>query len=143
MFFKPQHVHFVGIGGIGMSAIAEVLLTLGYRVSGSDLKSSAVTDRLAKMGATIKLGHRAENVEGAKAAQHREQFGDIAQAVAQLVRLRQNGPHLRRCVAKVGRLAERQAKRQLQFLLIALGGVGHGAQQAKRCAKMSRRFDMG
>jgi UDP-N-acetylmuramate--alanine ligase len=50
-----------------MSAIAEVLLTLGYRVSGSDLKSSAVTERLSKMGATIKLGHRAENVEGAKA----------------------------------------------------------------------------
>ena len=67
MFFKPQHVHFVGIGGIGMSAIAEVLLTLGYRVSGSDLKFSPVTDRLSKMGATIHLGHRAENVQGAKA----------------------------------------------------------------------------
>jgi UDP-N-acetylmuramate--alanine ligase len=67
MFFKPQHVHFVGIGGIGMSAIAEVLLTLGYRVSGSDLKLSPVTERLAKMGATIHVGHRAENVDGAKA----------------------------------------------------------------------------
>lgn len=67
MFFKPQHVHFVGIGGIGMSGIAEVLLTLGYQVSGSDLKSSAITDRLAKLGATIHVGHRAENVAGAKA----------------------------------------------------------------------------
>src|ERR1700761_2173188 len=67
MFFKPQHVHFVGIGGIGMSAIAEVLLTLGYRVSGSDLKLSAVTERLAKLGATIYVGHQAANVEGAKA----------------------------------------------------------------------------
>jgi UDP-N-acetylmuramate--alanine ligase len=67
MFFKPQHVHFVGIGGIGMSAIAEVLLTLGYEVSGSDMKLSAITERLAKMGAQIQLGHRAANVAGAKA----------------------------------------------------------------------------
>ncbi|MGA8027158.1 MAG: UDP-N-acetylmuramate--L-alanine ligase [Bryobacteraceae bacterium] len=67
MFFKPQHVHFVGIGGIGMSAIAEVLLTLGYRVSGSDLKSSAITNRLENLGATIYLGHQAANVAGAKA----------------------------------------------------------------------------
>ena len=67
MFFKPQHVHFVGIGGIGMSGIAEVLLTLGYQVSGSDLKSTAITERLQRLGATICLGHRAENVEGAKA----------------------------------------------------------------------------
>ncbi|HZQ52236.1 MAG TPA: UDP-N-acetylmuramate--L-alanine ligase [Bryobacteraceae bacterium] len=67
MFFKPQHVHFVGIGGIGMSGIAEVLLTLGYQVSGSDLKSTPITDRLAKLGASIHLGHRAENVMGAKA----------------------------------------------------------------------------
>lgn len=67
MFFKPQHVHFVGIGGIGMSAIAEVLLTLGYQVSGSDVRPSAITERLSLMGATIYLGHRAENVTGAKA----------------------------------------------------------------------------
>jgi UDP-N-acetylmuramate--alanine ligase len=67
MFFKPQHVHFVGIGGIGMSGIAEVLLTLGYQVSGSDLKSTAITERLANLGATIYFGHRPENVEGAKA----------------------------------------------------------------------------
>ena len=67
MFFKPQHVHFVGIGGIGMSGIAEVLLTLGYQVSGSDAKLSAITDRLAKLGATIHLGHQASNVADAKA----------------------------------------------------------------------------
>ena len=67
MFFKPQHVHFVGIGGIGMSGIAEVLLTLGYEVSGSDLKPSPITERLQKAGATIYLEHRAENVGGAKA----------------------------------------------------------------------------
>ncbi len=67
MFFKPQHVHFVGIGGIGMSGIAEVLLSLGYEVSGSDVKLSPITDRLGKLGATILLGHEAANVEHAKA----------------------------------------------------------------------------
>jgi UDP-N-acetylmuramate--alanine ligase len=67
MFFKPQHVHFVGIGGIGMSAIAEVLLTLGYQVSGSDAKLSSITERLSKLGAVVQVGHRAENVAGAKA----------------------------------------------------------------------------
>jgi UDP-N-acetylmuramate--alanine ligase len=66
MFAKIQRVHFVGIGGIGMSGIAEVLLNLGYRVSGSDLKSSAVTQRLTSLGATIFVGHAAENVQGAE-----------------------------------------------------------------------------
>ena len=66
MFAKIQRIHFVGIGGIGMSGIAEVLLNLGYKVSGSDLKSSAVTQRLASLGATIFEGHRAENVAGAE-----------------------------------------------------------------------------
>ena len=65
MFAKLQRVHFVGIGGIGMSGIAEVLLNLGYRISGSDLKPSLVTDRLGTLGATIFEGHRAENVAGA------------------------------------------------------------------------------
>ncbi len=66
MFAKIQRVHFVGIGGIGMSGIAEVLLNLGYKISGSDLKPSLVTDRLATLGATICEGHRAENVAGAE-----------------------------------------------------------------------------
>jgi UDP-N-acetylmuramate--alanine ligase len=66
MFAKIQRIHFVGIGGIGMSGIAEVLLNLGYKVSGSDLKSSAVTQRLATLGATTFEGHRAENVAGAE-----------------------------------------------------------------------------
>jgi UDP-N-acetylmuramate--alanine ligase len=67
MFFKPQHVHFVGIGGIGMSAIAEVLLTLGYQISGSDVRASATTERLSRLGAAIMIGHRAENIGAAKA----------------------------------------------------------------------------
>ncbi len=66
MFAKIQRIHFVGIGGIGMSGIAEVLLNLGYKVSGSDLKSSAVTQRLAGLGATVSEGHRSENISGAE-----------------------------------------------------------------------------
>ncbi len=61
---KAKHIHFVGIGGIGMSGIAEVLLNLGYQVSGSDLRKSEITDRLAEMGGRIHLGHQAENIEG-------------------------------------------------------------------------------
>src|ERR1043166_8882552 len=67
MFFGTQHLHFAGIGGIGMSGIAEVLLNLGYTISGSDLKLSPTTDRLAQLGAKIYEGHNAANVAGAKA----------------------------------------------------------------------------
>ena len=65
MFATSQHAHFIGIGGIGMSGIAEILLNLNMKVSGSDLKRSAVTDRLAELGATIYEGHNAANVAGA------------------------------------------------------------------------------
>ena len=65
MFAKIQRIHFVGIGGIGMSGIAEVLLNLGYKVSGSDLKASPVTQRLVSLGAVVFEGHRAENITGA------------------------------------------------------------------------------
>jgi UDP-N-acetylmuramate--alanine ligase len=67
MKHKVQNIHFVGIGGSGMSGIAEVLLTLGYTVSGSDLGSNAVTQRLADMGATVYQGHAAENIGNADA----------------------------------------------------------------------------
>ena len=67
MFFKPQHLHFIGIGGIGMSGIAEVLLNLGYEISGSDLKLSATTERLTRLGARVFEGHAAANVGTAKA----------------------------------------------------------------------------
>jgi UDP-N-acetylmuramate--alanine ligase len=65
MFAKIQRVHFVGIGGIGMSGIAEVLLNLGYKVSGSDLRETAVTARLAALGASISAGHAAGKVTDA------------------------------------------------------------------------------
>jgi UDP-N-acetylmuramate--alanine ligase len=64
-FHNFQRIHLVGIGGIGMSGIAEVLLTLGYAVSGSDLKLSPITERLSKLGARIYEGHSAEQVHGA------------------------------------------------------------------------------
>ncbi len=61
-----RHIHFVGIGGAGMSGIAEVLLNLGYAVSGSDLADNAVTQRLAGLGANTQRGHAAENIAGAE-----------------------------------------------------------------------------
>ncbi|HEY4683698.1 MAG TPA: UDP-N-acetylmuramate--L-alanine ligase [Candidatus Acidoferrales bacterium] len=66
IFRKFQRIHFVGIGGIGMSGIAEVLLTLGYTVTGSDVKPSAITERLNSLGARTDEGHRAEWVHGAQ-----------------------------------------------------------------------------
>jgi UDP-N-acetylmuramate--alanine ligase len=62
-----KHIHFVGIGGAGMSGIAEVLLTLGYKVSGSDLAVNAATQRLARLGAVVVQGHAAAHIEGADA----------------------------------------------------------------------------
>ena len=67
MFFRLQRVHFTGIGGIGMSAIAEVLLNLGYEVTGSDLRLSTTTERLVSLGARVYEGHNASHVAGAGA----------------------------------------------------------------------------
>ncbi len=65
MYRKKYHIHFVGIGGIGMSGIAELLLNLNYKVSGSDLKHSDITERLAKLGGKIFEGHEAGQIAGA------------------------------------------------------------------------------
>ncbi len=65
MYLKKYHIHFVGIGGIGMSGIAELLLNLGYEVSGSDLQSSDITARLKELGGTIYKGHAADNIKKA------------------------------------------------------------------------------
>src|SRR5574340_1528635 len=65
MFKKIKHIHFVGIGGIGMSGIAEVLLNLGYKVSGSDLRQSETTERLVSLGGEIFYGHAREHVANA------------------------------------------------------------------------------
>ena len=63
MYNRPQKIHFVGIGGIGMSGIAEVLINLGQIVSGSDLRESATTTRLEELGARVHVGHHPENVQ--------------------------------------------------------------------------------
>ncbi len=66
MYPRFQHIHFIGIGGIGMSGIAEVLLNLGYQVSGSDLKETGITRRLQSLGGKISPGHKAEHIQGAE-----------------------------------------------------------------------------
>src|SRR6266542_2625391 len=84
MFRRIQHVHFVGIGGIGMSGIAEVLINLGFRVSGSDAKRSNVTDRLQQMGVEFAEGHNGDNVGDAhvvvRSTAVREDNPEIAEA---------------------------------------------------------------
>jgi len=65
MYQKEYHIHFVGIGGIGMSGIAELLINLGYTVSGSDIRKSDITDRLSQIGGNIFESHAPENVDGA------------------------------------------------------------------------------
>ncbi|MEO6033603.1 MAG: Mur ligase domain-containing protein, partial [Burkholderiaceae bacterium] len=62
-----KQIHFVGVGGAGMSGIAEILHNLGYRVSGSDQVDSAVTRRLASLGIRVHVGHAAANIAGAEA----------------------------------------------------------------------------
>ena len=105
---KTKHIHFVGIGGIGMSGIAELLLNLGYKVSGSDLHSSAITDNLARLGGIIFTGHKSEWMEGAdvvvtssaisatnpEVVQARENNVPVimrAEMLAELMRLKKNG----------------------------------------------------
>jgi len=68
VYRRLKHIHMIGIGGTGMSGIAEVLLNLGYKVSGTDLQSSEVTARLAELGAKVWKGHRADRVHGADVA---------------------------------------------------------------------------
>jgi len=65
MYKKTKHIHFVGIGGIGMSGIAELLANIGYKVSGSDLGQSYITDNLTKQGCTVHIGHHRDWIEGA------------------------------------------------------------------------------
>src|SRR6266576_1706659 len=84
-FRNFKRIHLVGIGGIGMSGIAEVLLTLGYTVSGSDVKTTAITERLQNLGAEIFEGHRAEHIHGAHvvvvSSAVRRENPEIAEAV--------------------------------------------------------------
>src|SRR5438034_9658891 len=84
MFRRFQHVHFIGIGGIGMSGIAEVLANLNFRVSGSDQKKSEVTAHLEELGVEVTEGHAAENVGDAhvvvRSTAVRDDTPDISEA---------------------------------------------------------------
>lgn len=108
MYRKTRHIHFVGIGGIGMSGIAELLLNLGYKVSGSDLHGSAITSNLSRLGGIIFHGHQREWIEGAdvvvtssaisaknpEVVAAREQFIPViqrAEMLAELMRLKKFG----------------------------------------------------
>lgn len=108
MYRKTKHIHFVGIGGIGMSGIAELLLNLGYKVSGSDLHGSAITSNLSRLGGIIFQGHQREWIEGAdvvvtssaissnnpEVVAAREQFIPViqrAEMLAELMRLKKFG----------------------------------------------------
>ena len=66
MYGQTHRIHFIGIGGSGMSGLAEVLLNMGYQVTGSDLKASDVTQRIVELGGRVFTGHAASNVEGAQ-----------------------------------------------------------------------------
>jgi UDP-N-acetylmuramate--alanine ligase len=66
MYGRTNRIHFIGVGGVGMSGIAEVLLNMGYQVSGSDLRSGEATERLVQLGGRIFTGHAASNIEGAQ-----------------------------------------------------------------------------
>ena len=69
MEMKQQHIHMIGIGGTGLSAIAVVLMDSGYKVSGSDKQSTVITDRLQRSGVRIYIGHKEDNIVG-KCLQH-------------------------------------------------------------------------
>src|SRR5713226_7134397 len=88
MFKKYQQIHFVGIGGVGMSGIAEVLSNMGYRVTGSDARRSEVVDRLERLGAKVFIGHQPYNVEVQVARQRGIPTIPRAEMLAELMRLK-------------------------------------------------------
>ena len=87
LFSKKTRVHFVGIGGIGMSGIAEVLLNLGYPVSGSDLKSNATTERLRELGGNVVVGHKGDHVKDADVVVISSAVGDDNPEIVEAIRL--------------------------------------------------------
>src|SRR3979490_2960931 len=142
MKHKVKRIHFVGIGGSGMSGIAEVLLNLGYQVSGSDLTANSATERLASLGAKVVLGHKADNialadavvvssavkadnVEVVTAQSRRVPVGARAVMLAELMRLKQGiavaGTHGKTTTTSL--LASVLAEGGLAPTLVAGGGV--------------------
>ncbi|MCL4425593.1 MAG: UDP-N-acetylmuramate--L-alanine ligase [Firmicutes bacterium] len=101
---SAHRIHMIGIGGISMSGIAEVLLREGHRITGSDLKTSNLLDRLAQHGATIFLGHRSENVDGAEAVIY---TAAVKPDNPELLRAREKGLPVYSRAEVLGRLMER------------------------------------
>lgn len=85
MYQKAYHIHFVGIGGIGMSGIAELLISLGYKISGSDIKSSTITKKLEEQGAKIYIKHKKEQIEGASVVVTSTAISDTNPEVVQAI----------------------------------------------------------
>ncbi|HXS81843.1 MAG TPA: Mur ligase domain-containing protein, partial [Methylomirabilota bacterium] len=88
MYGRTHRIHFIGVGGAGMSGLAEVLLNMGYQVSGSDLKATDVTDRIVALGGRVFLGHAGSNVEGAQVVVY---SSAVRPDNPELVRARANG----------------------------------------------------
>ena len=93
---RTKRIHFVGIGGIGMSGIAELLLNLGFGISGSDLLQSETTARLSSLGGTIFIGHDASNVEGSDVVVYSSAVDDSNEEVSASIALgRRRSPKAR------------------------------------------------
>jgi len=129
---KTKHIHFVGIGGIGMSGIAELLLNLGYKVSGSDLHRTAITENLTRLGGFVYQGHKSEWMEGAdvvvtssaispanpEVARAREMNVPVimrAEMLAELMRLKKNG------IAIAGSHGKTSTTSMVSWMLAAAG----------------------
>jgi UDP-N-acetylmuramate--alanine ligase len=145
----PQHVHVVGVGGAGMSAIATVLVRMGHTVSGSDLKESAGLERLRSLGVRVHVGHRAENISGADAvtistavpatnpevvaaAEHRVPVLSRADMLAAIATCRRtvavSGTHGKTTTSSMLALALREAGMQPSFIVGGeLNEIGGGA----------------
>ncbi|HMD45670.1 MAG TPA: UDP-N-acetylmuramate--L-alanine ligase [Acidimicrobiales bacterium] len=128
---RPIRVHVVGVGGAGMSAIASVLAAMGHEVTGSDLKSSPVTERLATQGVAVSIGHRAENVGSAEAATYSPA---VPEDNVELVEARRLGLRVlhraellaavaatRRCIAVAGTHGKTTTSSMLALVLIEAG----------------------
>lgn len=100
---KYKNVHCIGIGGIGLSGIAEILLSRGYRVTGSDMKASDITEKLERMGATVYIGHKASNVEEAELIIY---SAAIAEENPEIIRAREKGIPLASRAQVLGELME-------------------------------------
>ena len=124
-----RHIHFVGIGGSGMSGIAEVLLKLGYTVTGSDLAMNAAAERLQQNGARVFLGHKAKNVDGADVVVTSTAIAKANDEVKEAHRLG---------IPVIPRIEDAGRDRAAQKYTVAIAGTN--TWQARRPRRSSGRF---